>query len=145
MARCRMTKANGEGCKGTATGAHGLCWAHAPENAEQRRRGASRGGKAKASGEIRDLKKQLEDLARDVLAGTVERGNAVVVNQILNTRLRLADLERRQEAGGHNLTREQFEMLIATSVDIVRRHLPELDRFRAFSEEIGALLDEDSG
>jgi hypothetical protein len=95
MGRCRATKASGEPCRGTATGPHGLCWAHAPENAEQRRRGAQRGGKAKASGEIRDLKKQLEDLARDVLAGTVDRGNAVVVNQILNTRARLIEIERK--------------------------------------------------
>ncbi|MDP8951032.1 MAG: hypothetical protein M3N18_02140 [Actinomycetota bacterium] len=76
-------------------GPHGLCWAHAPENADQRRRGAQRGGRAKASGEIRGLKKQLEDLARDVLAGAVDRGNAVVVNQILNTRARLIELERK--------------------------------------------------
>lgn len=95
MARCRATKASGEPCKGTATGQHGLCWAHAPENAAQRRRGAQRGGRAKAGGEIRSLKKQLEDLARDVLAGEVDRGNAVVVNQILNTRARLIELERK--------------------------------------------------
>jgi hypothetical protein len=47
------------------------------------------------SREIRDLKRQLQDLAADVLDGKVERSNAVVVNQILNTRARLMELERK--------------------------------------------------
>ena len=92
---CRATKANGERCKGTAKGSRGLCWAHAPENSEQRRKIASRGGKGKPSREIRDLKKQLEVLADDVLEGRVERSDAAVVNQILNTRARLIELERK--------------------------------------------------
>ena len=60
-----------------------------PKNAERRRRGQSRGGKAKASGEIRDLKKQLGDLVEDVRKGRMECGDAVVIDQILNTRARL--------------------------------------------------------
>jgi hypothetical protein len=56
---------------------------------------ASRAAKSKPSREIRDLKKQLEDLVEDVLAGRVERGDAVAVNQILNTRARLIELERK--------------------------------------------------
>ncbi|MDP9476684.1 MAG: hypothetical protein M3R38_13535 [Actinomycetota bacterium] len=95
MAQCRATKANAEPCRGTATGPHGLCWAHAPENAEQRRRGAVRGGKAKGGREIRDLKDQLAALAEDVLAGHLDRGDAAVVNQIINTRARLVEIERK--------------------------------------------------
>lgn len=72
-------------------------------SAEKRRKGQSRGGNAKASGEIRDLKKQLEDLANNVLAGEVDRGNAVAINQILNTRARLIELKRK--------VREQDELL----------------------------------
>ena len=74
-----------------------------PKNAERRRRGQSRGGKAKASGEIRDLKKQLGDLVEDVREGRMERGDAVVINQILNTRARLIELERK--------VREQDEVI----------------------------------
>jgi hypothetical protein len=92
---CRATKANGERCKGSATGSREWCWAHAPENSEQRRRTASRGGKGKPNRELRDLKKQLEDLAEDVLAGRVERSDAAVVNQIITTRARLIELERK--------------------------------------------------
>jgi hypothetical protein len=95
MKLCRATKANGEPCKAPATEPSGWCWAHAPEHSERRSRMASRAAKSKPSREIRDLKKQLEDLAADVLAGRVERGNAAVVNQILNTRSRLIELERK--------------------------------------------------
>ena len=84
-------------------GQSGLCWAHDPKNAEKRRRGQSRGGKGKATTEIRNLKKQLEDLAEGVLERRVERSDAVVVNQILNTRARLIEIERK--------IREQEEIL----------------------------------
>ena len=47
--RCSATKANGEACTLPEAGQHGLCWAHAPENAEKRRRVASRGGRGKAA------------------------------------------------------------------------------------------------
>jgi hypothetical protein len=95
MVQCRATKVNGEPCKGTATGPHGLCWAHAPENADKRRRGAYRGGKARANREIPGIKVQLEDLVRDVLSGELETGRAAVANQLINTRLRAVELERK--------------------------------------------------
>ena len=101
--RCTATKRNGDPCTLPVVGQSGLCWAHDPKNAEKRRRGQSRGGKGKATTEIRDLKRQLEDLASDVLEGRVERSDAVVVNQILNTRARLIELERK--------IREQEEIL----------------------------------
>ena len=49
----------------------------------------------KGSGEIADLKKQLANVVADVLSGKVERGTAAVVNQIINTRARLLEVERR--------------------------------------------------
>jgi predicted component of type VI protein secretion system len=45
--------------------------------------------------ELAKLDKQLEDLAADTLVGRVERDVAAVVNQILNTRARLIELERK--------------------------------------------------
>ncbi len=99
MGRCRATKASGEACRGTATGPHGLCWAHAPENAEQRRRGASRGGKAKANRELVGIKALLSDLIERVLGGEgvepLETGRAAVANQLIGTRLRAIELERK--------------------------------------------------
>jgi hypothetical protein len=89
-ALCAGTKRNGERCTATVEQAQRYCWWRAhPDNAEECRRAASKGGRGKASREIKDLKKQLEDLAADVLKGNVDRGDGAVVNQIINTRARL--------------------------------------------------------
>lgn len=96
-AQCTAVKRNGERCTLPANGPQGLCWAHDPANAEKRRRGASRGGKAKANREIVGIKAQLEDLVTDVLAGDLETGRAAVANQLVNTRLRAIEQERKNK------------------------------------------------
>jgi hypothetical protein len=95
MAICRATKANGEPCRAPATGPHGYCWAHDPANAEQRSRMASKAAKSTPSRELIRLKAQLVDLTKDVLAGEIETGRAAVANQLINTRLRAIEVERR--------------------------------------------------
>jgi hypothetical protein len=97
---CRADKRNGSPCTAPATGVNGYCWAHDPANAERRRRIASRGGRGKGGGELADLKKQLKDLAEDVLEGKVERGAAAVVNQLLNTVVRVVEQERKERELG---------------------------------------------
>jgi hypothetical protein len=93
---CRATKRDGSPCTAPVTGSNGYCWAHDPANADKRRRIASRGGSSRgSSGEIADLKAQLRKLASDVLSGEVGRSDAAVVNQILNTRARLIEIERK--------------------------------------------------
>jgi hypothetical protein len=66
-----------------------------PANAEKRRRGASRGGKAKANRELPSIKARLEDLTERVLSGELPTGPAAVANQLINTRLRAIELERK--------------------------------------------------
>jgi hypothetical protein len=95
MAVCRATKANGEPCRAPATGPHGYCWAHDPANAEQRSRMASKAAKSKPSRELIRLKAQLVDLTKDVLSGDLETGRAAVANQLINTRLRAIEVERK--------------------------------------------------
>ena|SRR5215211_476587 len=95
MARCAAVKANGERCRLDATGQQGYCWAHDPANREKRRVRASRAGRAKASRELPELKTLLADLTDRVLAGELETGRAAVANQLLNTRLRAIELERK--------------------------------------------------
>ncbi len=97
---CRANKRNGSPCTAPASGADGYCWAHDPANAERRRRIASRGGRGRGGGELPDLKKQLKDLAADVLEGRVERGAAAVVNQLLNTVVRVVEQERKERELG---------------------------------------------
>ena len=97
MARCGFIKGSGERCKGSVKGPHGLCWAHAPENAEKRRRMASRAAKSKPNRELRDVKALCEDLTSRVLAGDLLPGPAAVANQLINTRLRAIEQERKNK------------------------------------------------
>jgi hypothetical protein len=92
---CKATKRDGTPCTLPANGQQGLCWAHDPKNAERRRRGASRGGRAKARAELPQLKTLLADLTERVLAGDVDTGRAAVANQLINTRLRAIEAERK--------------------------------------------------
>ncbi len=103
MAQCTVIKRNGERCTLSSNGQHGLCWAHDPKNAERRRRGQSRGGKSKPSKEIVAIRGRLSDLADDVLAGRVDRGDAAVVGQLLGTVVRAIATELK--------VREQMDLL----------------------------------
>ena len=95
MARCAAIKANGERCRLDAQEKQDTCWAHSPENSEKRRRRASRGGRAKANRELPEIKALLEDLTEQVLSGELPTGPAAVANQLINTRLRAIELERK--------------------------------------------------
>jgi hypothetical protein len=70
------------------------CYNHDPARAEERRRAASRAGKAKPSREIGCLKEQLDGLAEDVRGGALDPKVGAVVNQIYNTKLRALEAER---------------------------------------------------
>ena len=95
MAVCRATKANGEPCRAPAKGPHGYCWAHDPANAERRSRMASKAARSKPNREIPAIKALLEDLTERVLSGDLETSRAAVANQLVNTRLRAIEQERK--------------------------------------------------
>jgi len=94
MARCRGTKANGDPCKLAALEPQDVCWAHAPENAEKRKRVATKGGKSKGPNrELADIKRRLLELTDAVLDGSQNRASAAVAGQLLNTLIRCCGLE----------------------------------------------------
>ena len=99
MARCSAIKADNDRCKVEAMPGDEWCWNHHPDYEEARRRRASKGGKrggrSRPRVELSDLKAQLQDLVRDVLAGYLETGRAAVANRLINTRLRAVELERK--------------------------------------------------
>lgn len=97
MSTCKASKRNGGPCTLPANGKQGLCWAHDPTTAEQRRRRAQKGGRAKANRELPSIKAQLEDLTERVLSGELETGRAAVANQLVNTRLRAIEQERKNK------------------------------------------------
>jgi hypothetical protein len=97
--RCAAITQAGERCRLEAT-TGSYCWNHAPENAEARKKRARRGGKSGGNGrgglsELAGLKTQLGELTEEVLAGDLETGRAAVANQLINTRLRAIELERK--------------------------------------------------
>ncbi len=95
MARCAAIKPNGERCTIEVSGKQSHCWAHDPANAEQRRRRAAKGGKGKASKVTKNLHELLEDLAKQVIDGDLETSRGAVANQLIGTRIRLLEYERR--------------------------------------------------
>jgi hypothetical protein len=95
MTICRASKANGEPCTLAATGPQGLCWAHDPANREKRSRMASRAARSKPNRELSSIKTLLEDLTERVLSGELPTGQAAVANQLINTRLRTIEQERK--------------------------------------------------
>ncbi len=70
---------------------------HAPEHAEQRRRMASKAARAKPNRELRDVKALCSDLTERVLSGELVPGPAAVANQLINTRLRAIEQERKNK------------------------------------------------
>jgi hypothetical protein len=95
MTQCIGVKPNSELCKGVASRGSDYCPAHDPARKEARHRNASKAARSKPGREIKDLKVQLEDLAADVLSRKTEPKIGAVVNQLLNTRVRLLETERR--------------------------------------------------
>jgi hypothetical protein len=95
MAVCRATKANGDPCRAPATGPRGYCWAHDPAHAEERSRMASKAARSKPNRELSTIKALLEDLTNRVLSDDLETGRAAVANQLINTRLRAIEQERK--------------------------------------------------
>ena len=95
MSVCRATKASGEPCTLSANGAHGFCWAHAPENAEKRRRAASKAARSKGNREVVDLKEEIKAVIADVKAGDLDRNDAAVMIQGYRALKDFIELERR--------------------------------------------------
>ena len=99
MARCAAIKPSGERCKVEAMPDAEWCYSHHPDYAEERRRRASRagktGGRGRPSTELKDIKALLEDLTDRVLDSELLTGQAAVANQLINTRLRALETERK--------------------------------------------------
>jgi hypothetical protein len=97
--RCTGITKAGEQCRLEAT--HGsYCWSHAPETAEERRRRASKGGRAGGNGRgggdgMDVIKAELAALSEEVRSGQVGTGVAAILVQIANTKLRALEQERR--------------------------------------------------
>jgi uncharacterized protein YceH (UPF0502 family) len=88
MSVCSGIRVDGGRCNAQAMRNSQWCINHDPEQAEFRRRRASRGGRRGGRGrpsvELARLQGRFEELADKVLSGEVERGVGAVVGQLLN-------------------------------------------------------------
>jgi hypothetical protein len=92
MAGCSGITGAGARCRAIAISGSDYCHAHHPDRAKTRsraaRKGGLRGGRGRPVVQLASIKEKLEDLADDVLAGSVDRSDAAVVSQIYNVVLR---------------------------------------------------------
>ncbi len=88
MGLCSGIRADGGRCRAQAMSASEWCVGHDPNQAEARRRRASKGGKRGGRGrpttELARLRDRFEELADKVLAGEVERADGAVAGQLLS-------------------------------------------------------------
>ena len=105
--RCAAITRAGERCKLDATSGS-YCWSHAPENAEERRKRARRGGKAKGAGELSEIKREVRAVIAGVLIGRVDKGKGAVALQGYNTLLRAHEIGQRADL--EELAREVEEL-----------------------------------
>jgi hypothetical protein len=116
MPQCAGIKREGGRCAVVVGGQ--FCYHHDPDQAQKRKRVATRGGKSKPNREIAAIKGLLSDLTDRVLgaegADPLQTGPASVANQLINTRLRAVELERKvREVDELEARLEELESLLA--------------------------------
>ncbi len=121
MAVCSYLKDDGTRCRAAPLRGEPWCYVHHPDLAQKRqaasRRGGHRGGRGRPLAELAAVKRQLRDLADDVIAERIDRGNAAVASQVLNVYLRAVSVEVK--------VREQDEIL--QRIDALENSTPQAD------------------
>src|SRR5215212_2529749 len=95
MVQCGAITRTGERCKGVVVRASQWCAAHHPDYQDRRSAGASKGGRSKVSKATKQLHALLEDLTEKVIEGELDTSRGAVASQLVNTRIRLFEFERR--------------------------------------------------
>jgi hypothetical protein len=95
VAGCSAITASGAHCRGVPVRGSDLCAAHHPQTQSRRRAGARRGGKARGTAEISEIKAALLDVIDEARSGRLERGRAAVLAQLYGVLLRGLEVERR--------------------------------------------------
>ena len=92
---CAGIKRDGGRCTQSVKPGLEYCYNHDPSRVEERKRAASYAGKSKTSKATKHLHDLLEDLTRRVIDGELETARGAVANQLIGTRIRLLEYERR--------------------------------------------------
>ena len=92
---CAGIKRDGGRCTQCVKPGLEYCYNHDPTRVEERKRAASYAGKSKASKATKHLHDLLEDLTRRIIDGELDTSRGAVANQLIGTRIRLLEYERR--------------------------------------------------
>ena len=79
--QCSGITREGRRCTVSVNGAQEFCHLHDPARSEERRRSASRAGRAKGNREVADLKDEIKSVIGDVKSGDLDRNDAAVMIQ----------------------------------------------------------------
>ena len=81
MRRCSGIKPSGGRCERIVSQEQSYCYSHDPARHAERKRNAARGGKAKATGEIGEIKTEIHNAIEAVQTGKLDKGIGAVVFQ----------------------------------------------------------------
>jgi hypothetical protein len=79
--QCAGITREGRRCTVSVRGAQEFCHLHDPARSEERRRQASRAGRARGNREVADLKEEIKSVISDVRGGDLDRNDAAVMIQ----------------------------------------------------------------
>jgi len=69
------------------------CFSHDPNRGEERAAIAAKGGRSRLGGDLSSIKKDLRQLADDVLEGRLDKGRAAIAAQIFGVLIRANQVE----------------------------------------------------
>ena len=97
MGACSFLKPDGGRCRAAPMKGEAWCYVHHPDLTDKRRaasrKGGYRGGRGRPLVELADVKRQLRELANDVMTGRADRSDAAVAGQLYGTYIRALSVE----------------------------------------------------
>src|SRR5215218_9530505 len=91
--KCSAIKADGARCERIVAGQKEYCFSHDEARSEERAAIAAKGGRSRLGGDLSSIKKDLRQLADDVLEGRQDKGRAAIAAQIFGVLIRANQVE----------------------------------------------------
>jgi len=93
MPKCSAIKVDGLRCERIVGAGKAFCFSHDPNRGEERAAISAKGGRSRLGGELSSIKKDLRQLADDVLEGKQDKGRAAIAAQIFGVLIRANQVE----------------------------------------------------
>jgi len=133
LARCAGFKPDDTQCERIVNDRYMYCYSHDPARKEQRRRAASKAGKAKPGSEVAELKSKLAKLYEDTRAGRCPSNVGQVCATIAGAQLKVIDTELRERE------------VRVKEVELQRIKVPEFEQLQTELAELKELVEQNPG